>query len=104
MAGTSGGNVTNNTGVGGTGSGGNILNLTGTTAGCGLVLAGAAVRGNMGGSSMLGGSVATGADSTNGVVGISYGGGGGGTRNGASQAARAGAAGAPGIVLVDVFI
>jgi hypothetical protein len=62
------------------------------------------MRGNAGGASRYGSAAVTGATSTNGQVGLNYGGGGGGTRNGASQAARVGAAGAAGVVIVDVYV
>jgi hypothetical protein len=100
----SGGNAVVDGGQGGSGASGNIINLTGGTGAAGLVIGGVAMRGNAGGTSRYGTGTATGATDTNGQVGNNYGGGGGGTRSGSSQAARVGAAGAPGLVIVEVFV
>lgn len=98
------GNAVNDGGSSGLGSSGNILNLAGGIGGAGLVVGGTAMRGNMGGASRYGASAQSGATNTNGEPGLLYGSGGGCTRNGASQAARAGANGAPGLVIVDVYV
>lgn len=62
--------------------------------------------GGQGGSSQLGGGAPSQGSGSGGVVGAAggnYGGGGGGAFNTTSQSARVGGAGAPGIVIVELF-
>lgn len=104
MAGTTG-NLIAGGGASGVGSGGNILNLSGSFGGPGVCASGFPVRTNSGGvSPFFASNAVTGSASTDGQAGVVFGGGGGGTRNGASQAARSGAAGAPGVIIVDVYV
>lgn len=104
MAATAG-NAAAGGGASGTGAGGNIFNLVGSPGMPGIVAAAFPIRQNSGGTSpIFGGNAISSALSSNGQSGLNFGGGGGGTRNGASQAARAGANGAPGFVVVDVFV
>lgn len=104
MAATTG-NLVAGGGNSGAGSGGNTFNLLGSLGKAGVTVAGFPVRGNVGGSTpFLGGSAISNSSTTPGQVGLVPGAGGGGTRNSPSQAAQAGAAGANGIVLVDVFV
>ena len=104
MAATTG-NLVAGGGGSGSGAGGTIFNMTGSAGMPGVCAAGFAIRQNSGGTSpFFGGNAMSSSASTNGQAGINFGGGGGGTRNGASQAARAGAAGAPGLVVIDVFV
>lgn len=93
-------------GVGGEGTAGDIL-LKGAGGGSGFGAATLA-SGGIGGSSALGGgggSVGSGAGSGNlaGATGGNYGGGGGGAAVNAGGSARSGGAGAPGIVLVEIY-
>lgn len=104
MAATTG-NLVAGGGNSGAGSGGNIFNLLGSLGKAGITVAGFPIRSNVGGSSpFFGGSAISNSSSTPGQVGLVYGAGGGGTRNNPSQAARAGAAGLAGVVIVDVFV
>lgn len=104
MAATSG-NLVAGGGVSGAGAGGNLVNLTGSPGMSGVCVAGFAIRQNSGGAApFFGGNAISSAMSSNGQGGLNFGSGGGGTRNGASQAARAGAAGSAGLIVVDVFV
>lgn len=86
-------------GDGGTGSGGD-LNFKGSDGGVGQVRDGGRVFCNNGGSSHLGGA-AQGASA--GTAGKNYGGGAGGPGSNPSTSAKAGAAGAGGVVIIDEF-
>lgn len=92
-------------GGGGSGAGGSTFNLEGNPGMPGVCASGFPVRQNSGGAAPFFGGMAISASSaTNGQTGLNFGGGGGGTRNSASQAARVGASGAPGVIVVDVFV
>lgn len=98
--GAAGGFVNAIGGAGGTATGGDI-NLTGGVGGTGLVLsATAAYANNFGGASHLSEMAVPAVGNTSGNVGLIYGGGASGALNGISQAARAGSAGALGLVIV----
>lgn len=99
-AGTSGGA---NAGTGGAGSSGDI-NIDGGVGGNGRWWASESVRLNIGGSSMMAGSVRSGGSGdTAGSPGQLYGGGASGPRSTASLAAKAGAPGANGIVIIHEY-
>lgn len=92
-------------GGGGLGAGGNEHAINGGPGNGGVCVTGFPIRANSGGGAPFFGTNALSSSlSTNGQIGLNYGAGGGGTRNGASQAARAGAAGAPGVVIVDIYV
>jgi hypothetical protein len=90
-------------GAGGSGSGGNVLNIVGSNGGYGFIL-GANVAGGMGGASLLGGSInnlGNGSPAA-GQSGISYGSGGSGSAS-TNSAGQAGGAGSSGIVIIEEF-
>lgn len=91
-------------GAGGAGSGGDI-NIQGSRGWPGFALTSASISRAPGGPSQLGGTE-PGGSSTSGLAGAPgelYGGGAHGACNAASQAARAGGDGAPGIVIVQTY-
>jgi hypothetical protein len=96
-----------NGGAGGSGSTGD-LNMDGERGSVGRVALGTVVSASQGGASILGygGAPALSINSANGSLGLVYGGGGSGglNRDTAGSVARSGAAGAAGIVIVDVFV
>lgn len=101
--------TTGNLGAGGGGSGlgagGTIFNLFGSAGNAGICAMGFPVRSNVGGAApFFGGGATSASANTPGQAGLVFGAGGGGTRNNASSPARVGAAGAGGIVIVDVFV
>lgn len=77
-------------------------NLDGSDGGVGAVIGGNRYNGGFGGSSYLGGSQAA-PSAAAGSTGKDYGGGGSGACSGNSTSARAGGAGAPGVVIVDEY-
>lgn len=92
----------NGGGAGGVGIAGQLL--TGGTAGEGATRIPLIAFGGTGGSSMMGGGGRGGTTNANGASGQNYGGGGGGARNHENQATeRTGGAGAPGIVIVELY-
>ncbi len=89
-------------GTGGTGSNGE-LNVAGQQGGYGHLIGGIRVLSAVGGSSQLGEGGQP-AHAAVGNPGVAYGGGAGGSCSNPSTAARTGAAGAPGIVLVTSYV
>lgn len=98
---TSSGVITATSGGGATATGG-AINIGGQDGGYGLVVGGSRILTGTGGSSQLGlGGTPT--NASNGRAGSGYGSGASGATAGAGSAARAGAAGLPGIVIVEVL-
>lgn len=94
-------------GLPGVGTAGDLLisgsgGSTGTGDGNGLSASGAGGASRLGGGGRSNGTGA-GNSGTIGVAGGNYGGGGGGASNNAGSSARAGGAGAPGIVIVELY-
>lgn len=87
--------------LGGTATGGNVINIVGSEGGNGRVINLVHVMMNNGAASRLGAEVNGVATNTGGVAGVLYGSGASGARRSASQAAVAGANGAAGIVIVQ---
>lgn len=101
---SAGASITANPADGGNGSVGQVL-LSGSMSTTAYIaaIAPSAIP-SAGGSSVMAGSTATAGNGTvTGVAGKVYGGGASGSLNGLSQAARVGAAGAPGIVIVELI-
>ena len=77
----------------------------GSAGNAGVVATGFPVRSDVGGAApFFGGGATSSSANTPGQAGLVFGAGRGGTRNNASSAARVGAAGAGGIIIVDVFV
>ena len=90
--------------TGGTGSNGDF-NLTGSSGFLSMLIRGNAVTSGAGGESAFGGSARGRAGASGaGLAGENYGGGAGGAANLDNQAARAGGAGSPGIIIITEFI
>lgn len=107
--GGSGGTATSTTAAANVGGGGGTagtpdLAITGSSGGAGVVISGVPVRQNRGGSSWLSTEVGNTAASSAGNTGRSYGGGATGVRSSASEAAKAGPDGGPGIVIIDIYV
>src|SRR6266545_1626907 len=93
-------------GAGGTAgaSGGGSGAGTGSSGFSGRWISAQTVRHNRGGASVLSTTVGNFADTSGGSVGRNYGGGAAGVQANASTAAAAGQAGAPGIVIVEIYV
>lgn len=94
--------TTATSGMGGQGQGGDIT-TEGDSGGNGRVINGEAVCANHGGGTVLAGIQRASIFSTDGLAGNFPGGGGSGARNAASASARPGGAGAPGVVIVELY-
>ncbi len=91
-------------GTGGGTSGTPDFAVSGSSGFSGRWISAQTVRHNRGGASVLSTTVGNFADTSGGSVGRNYGGGAAGVRANASTAAAAGQAGAPGIVIVDIYV
>lgn len=89
-------------GNGGLGAGGD-LNLPGMAGGSGLVVDGSSFGAGVGGSSMLGRDIFAPHRDAEGTPGYGFGAGGSGAANQASDPARAGGNGAPGVIVLMEF-